>query len=123
MKYFAISLLMLLLGNITVNSQTSSSEGNYTFADTGKLIECKECKISPIVCKLFIVPLEGVIKKVSFWIIKEAAPAFKDEDILALENVVLNTRLSPDDSMNGDFAIIYWPIGRKLVKQYLETAE
>lgn len=80
-----------------------------------------ECKSNPIVCKLTITPREGIIREVAFQMNEKAASVFTDENILEFEHIILNTRFSPDESLNGDVAVYYWAISRKRIEQYLDT--
>lgn len=78
-------------------------------------------KVIPIVCKLIITPHNGLVKKVSFRTEYKISSYFTNEDILNFENIVLNTKFTPEHLTTGDFVVYYWPIRRKKIKEYLDS--
>ncbi len=78
-------------------------------------------KFNPIVCKLVIVPHEGVVKDVSFRINQKVLSFFTNHDILTFEKIILNTQFQPEDSMNGSILSYNWVIGRKQIREYLNS--
>ena len=80
-----------------------------------------EYKFNPIICELTIAPHEGVVKKVSFLINHEISSDFTDEDILELERIILNTQFIPDSSISGDVLVCNYAIGRKAIREYLDS--
>lgn len=78
-------------------------------------------KVSTIVCKLIITPHDGLVKKVSFQTEYKISSYFTNEDILNFENIVLNTKFTPEHLTTGDFVVYYWPIRHKIIKQYLDS--
>ncbi len=78
-------------------------------------------KVSTIVCKLIITPHDGLVKKVSFQTEYKISSYFTNEDILNFENIVLNTKFTPEHLTTGDFVVYYWPIHQKTIKEYLDS--
>lgn len=84
------------------------------------LNEFLEYKFNPIICKLTIEPHEGVVKKVSFEMNHKVSSFFTDRDIILFENIIVNMRFCPEDSMNGYIKTYYWVINRKQIREYLD---
>lgn len=84
---------------------------------------CKslEYKFNPVILELTIAPRDGVVKRVSFQINHEISSDLTDEDILELEKTILNTHFSPDSSISGDILVCNYAIGRKAIKEYLDS--
>ena len=78
-------------------------------------------KFNPIICKLVITPHEGVIKKVTFMMNPTVSSHFTDNDIRVFENNILNTRLTSDDSMDGDIARWTMGISRDQIREFLQS--
>lgn len=82
-----------------------------------------EYKYSPIICKLIIAPHDGFVKKTSFQMRYEISSYFTNEDILNIENIILNTKFTPEHLTSGDIVVYYWPIRRQSIKKYLDSNE
>lgn len=80
-------------------------------------------KFNPIICKLVIAPHEGVIKKVTFMMNPTVSSHFTDNDIRVFENIILNTRLTSDDSMDGDIARWTMGISRDQIREFLQSQQ
>ena len=78
-------------------------------------------KASPIFCRLIITPHNGLVKKVSFRTEYEISSYFTNEDILNFENIILNTKFTPEHLTTGDFVVYYWPIHQKTIREYLDS--
>ena len=78
-------------------------------------------KASPILCRLIITPHNGLVKKVSFRTEYEISSYFTNEDILNFENIILNTKFTPEHLTTGDFVVYYWPIHQKTIREYLDS--
>ena len=84
---------------------------------------CKslEYKFNPVILELTIAPRDGVVKRASFQINHEISSDLTDEDILELEKTILNTHFSPDSLISGDILVCNYAIGRKAIKEYLDS--
>lgn len=80
-------------------------------------------KFNPIICKLVITPHEGVIKKVTFMMNPTVSSHFTDNDIRVFENIILNTRLTSDDSLDGDIATWNWVVSRNQIREFLQSQQ
>lgn len=78
-------------------------------------------KVSTIVCKLIITPHDGLVKKVSFRTEYKISSYFSNADILNFENIILNTRFTPEHLTTGDFVVYYWPIHQKTIREHLDS--
>ena len=80
-----------------------------------------EYKFNPIICHLAVSACDGVIRKVSFQVNREISYLLSDNDIMALEDIVLNTQFIPYNPETGDYISIYFPVGKKLIGEFLNS--
>ena len=80
-----------------------------------------EYKFNPIICHLAVSVCDGVIRKVSFQVNREISYLLSDNDIMALEDIVLNTQFIPYNPETGDYISIYFPVGKKLISEFLNS--
>ena len=78
-------------------------------------------KFNPIICNLVVSVHTGSVKKVSFQIYHKISSLISNEDILTFERIILDAHFNPDDSLHGDVASFYWVIGRKQIREYLNS--
>lgn len=78
-------------------------------------------KYSPIICKLIIAPHDGFVKKASFQMRYKISSYFTNEDILNIENIILNTKFTPELLTSGDIVVYNWPIRCQSIKKYLDS--
>lgn len=88
-----------------------------------KLNGLLDYKFNPIICILNVSAQDGVVKKVSFQIFRRISSLISDEDFLMFDNVILNTRFRPDDSMSGDLVSYCWVISRKRIRDFLRSQQ
>jgi len=77
-------------------------------------------KYNPVICVLHISPRDGLVKKVSFLINHEIASLITNEDIVKFNDIILNTRFHPDETIDGDIIPFSLPLSRKRIKDFLE---